>query len=49
MPRKTKDNIKKSNKKSRINTKTDMEKNTKEDKFSFDEEIVIGLKRINEY
>lgn len=48
MPRKTKDNIKKSNKKSRINTKTDMEKNTKEDKFSFDEEIVIGLKRIDE-
>lgn len=48
MPKKTKENIKKSNKKNKINTKTDIDKNTKEDKFSFDEEIVIGLKRIDE-
>lgn len=48
MPRKTKDNIKKSNKKRSVKAKTDITKSTKEDKFSFDEEIVIGLKRIDE-
>ena len=48
MPRKTKEDMKKSNKKRSIKAKTDIEKSTKEDKFSFDEEIVIGLKRIDE-
>lgn len=48
MPKKTKEDMKKSNKKRSIKAKTDIEKSTKEDKFSFDEEIVIGLKRIDE-
>ena len=48
MPRKTKENSKKRkiNKKTNINEKE--VKNTKDDKFSFDEEIVIGLKKIEE-
>ncbi len=48
MPKKTKENIEKSNKKRSVKAKTDITKSTKEDKFSFDEEIVIGLKRIDE-
>ena len=51
MPRVAKDKVNKSKKKSNrtrnIVTENTL-KNTKDDKFSFDEEIVIGLKRIDE-
>ena len=51
MPRIAKDKVNKSKKKSNrtrnIVTENTL-KNTKDDKFSFDEEIVIGLKRIDE-
>ena len=48
MPRVAKDKTKKANKKSNKTQKDNVSTNTKDDKFSFDEEIVIGLKRIDE-
>ena len=48
MPRKTKENLRRSNKNSKQNKTQNIKPSTKEEKFSFDEEIVIGLKRIDE-
>lgn len=47
MARKTKEKTKKINEKNKRG-KVEEEKNTKDEKFSFDEEIFIGLKRIEE-
>ena len=49
MPRATKEKSKKTNKKANKNRKIDeVQKNTKDNnKFSFDDEIVIGLRKIN--
>ena len=46
MPRKTKDNRKKSSTNKKV--KTNQAKNTNDNKFNFDEEIVIGLRRLDE-
>ena len=48
---KTRSNVKNVKKKSKVNEKIKnqtKEKNTKDEKFNFDEEIIIGLKRIDE-
>ena len=49
MPRATNEKLKKSSKsKKKINKNVVVERETKDDKFSFDDEIVIGLRRIDE-
>ena len=49
MPRATNEKLKKSSKsKKKINENVVAERETKDDKFSFDDEIVIGLRRIDE-
>lgn len=49
MPRATNEKLKKSSKsKKKINKNVVAERETKDDKFSFDDEIVIGLRRIDE-
>lgn len=48
MPKATREKTNKSKKRTNKIKQENIEKNTKEDKFSFDEEIVIGLKRIDE-
>ena len=48
MPRVAKDKAKRTKKKLNKTEQENTKTNTKDDKFSFDEEIVIGLKRIDE-
>lgn len=49
MPRGTKENIKRKNTTRKTkNKEKDIDRSTKDNKFSFDEEIVIGLKRLDE-
>ena len=48
MPRVAKDKARRTKKKSNKIEQENVNTNTKDDKFSFDEEIVIGLKRIYE-
>ena len=48
MPKKTKENIKNKKIKNKLNVDVESNKSTKEEKFCFDEEVVIGLKRIDE-
>ena len=48
MPRVTKDKARRTKKKANKIEQENVNTNTKDDKFSFDEEIVIGLKRIDE-
>ena len=48
MPRVAKDKARRTKKKANKIEQENVNTNTKDDKFSFDEEIVIGLKRIDE-
>ena len=49
MPKVTNEKSVKANKtKKKVNKGMDVQRSTKDDKFSFDDEIVIGLKRIDE-
>lgn len=48
MPKRTKENLKNKKSRNKLNVNAESNKSTKEEKFCFDEEVVIGLKRIDE-